>query len=203
MCSTLKRRPGSPSSFLLALLITPPWRSLEAPCVMLLDSLFTQLSVSRQLIFTVLNAKYVHPRPALLTDPFYKCNVITNVKNSCREITTTYLSAGHIESEAAGWKSGRLHCSLPRSDKSSSRSRLCWLRNNYYFPFASLRGNMTKCLTSPFHVHFLTCFYLDLVKHFIPTFSKVAFSVGHNLGAPLPIHSESCCLLLIGVGVDN
>ena len=104
---------------------------------------FTQLSVSRQLIFTVLNAKYVHPRPALLTDPFYKCNVITNVKNSCREITTTYLSAGHIESEAAGWKSGRLHCSLPRSDKSSSRSRLCWLRNNYYFPFASLRGNMT------------------------------------------------------------
>ena len=143
MCSTLKRRPGSPSSFLLALLITPPWRSLEAPCVMLLDSLFTQLSVSRQLIFTVLNAKYVHPRPALLTDPFYKCNVITNVKNSCREITTTYLSAGHIESEAAGWKSGRLHCSLPRSDKSSSRSRLCWLRNNYYFPFASLRGNMT------------------------------------------------------------
>ena len=106
---------------------------------------FTQLSVSRQLIFTVLNAKYVHPRPALLTDPFYKCNVITNVKNSCREITTTYLSAGHIESEAAGWKSGRLHCSLPRSDKSSSRSRLCWLRNNYYFPFASLRGNMTKC----------------------------------------------------------
>ena len=98
MCSTLKRRPGSPSSFLLALLITPPWRSLEAPCVMLLDSLFTQLSVSRQLIFTVLNAKYVHPRPALLTDPFYKCNVITNVKNSCREITTTYLSAGHIES---------------------------------------------------------------------------------------------------------
>ena len=141
MCSTLKRRPGSPSSFLLALLITPPWRSLEAPCVMLLDSLFTQLSVSRQLIFTVLNAKYVHPRPALLTDPFYKCNVITNVKNSCREITTTYLSAGHIESEAAGWKSGRLHCSLPRSDKSSSRSRLCWLRNNIYFPFAALRGN--------------------------------------------------------------
>merc|ERR1712001_254739 len=94
LCSTLKRRPGSPSSFLLALLITPPWRSLEAPCVMLLDSLFPQLSVSRQLIFTVLNAKYVHPRPALLTDTFYKCNVITNVKNSCREITTTYLSAG-------------------------------------------------------------------------------------------------------------
>ena len=93
------------------------------------------------LIFTVLNAKYVHPRPALLTDPFYKCNVITNVKNSCREITTTYLSAGHIESEAAGWKSGRLHCSLPRSDKGSSRSRLCWLRNNIYFPFAALRGN--------------------------------------------------------------
>ena len=142
MCSTLKRRPGSPSSFLLALLITPPWRSLEAPCVMLLDSLFPQLSVSRQLIFTVLNAKYVHPRPALLTDPFYKCNVITNVKNSCREITTTYLSAGHIESEAAGWKSGRLHCSLPRSDKSSSRSRLCWLRNNIYFPSAALRGNI-------------------------------------------------------------
>ena len=103
---------------------------------------FTQLSVSRQLIFTVLNAKYVHPRPALLTDPFYKCNVITNVKNSCREITTTYLSAGHIESEAAGWKSGRLHCSLPRSDKSSSRSRLCWLRNNIYFPSAALRGNI-------------------------------------------------------------
>ena len=142
MCSTLKRRPGSPSSFLLALLITPPWRSLEAPCVMLLDSLFPQLSVSRQLIFTVLNAKYVHPRPALLTDPFYKCNVITNVKNSCREITTTYLSAGHIESEAAGWKSGRLHCSLPRSDKSSSRSRLCWLRNYIYFPSAALRGNI-------------------------------------------------------------
>ena len=60
-------------------------------------------------------------------------------------VGTTYLSAGHIESEAAGWKSGRLHCSLPRSDKSSSRSRLCWLRNNYYFPFASLRGNMTEC----------------------------------------------------------
>ena len=138
----MKRRPGSPSSFLLALLITPPWRSLEAPCVMLLDSLFPQLSVSRQLIFTVLNAKYVHPRPALLTDPFYKCNVITNVKNSCREITTTYLSAGHIESEAAGWKSGRLHCSLPRSYKSSSRSRLCWLRNNIYFPSAALRGNI-------------------------------------------------------------
>ena len=97
---------------------------------------FTQLSVSRQLIFTVLNAKYVHPRPALLTDPFYKC------KKLCREITTTYLSAGHIESEAAGWKSGRLHCSLPRSDKSSSRSRLCWLRNNIYFPSAALRGNI-------------------------------------------------------------
>ena len=165
MCSTLKRRPGSPSSFLLALLITPPWRSLEAPCVMLLDSLFPQLSVSRQLIFTVLNAKYVHPRPALLTDPFYKCNVITNVKNSCREITTTYLSAGHIESEAAGWKSGRLHCSLPRSDKSSSRSRLCWLRNNYYFPFASLRGNMTidfpLARSDIFSVWFLfLCYYL-------------------------------------------
>ena len=55
---------------------------------------------------------------------------------------TTYLSAGHIESEAAGWKSGRLHCSLPRSDKSSSRSRLCWLRNNIYFPSAALRGNI-------------------------------------------------------------
>ena len=116
--------------------------ALIGSSLMLLDSLFPQLSVSRQLIFTVLNAKYVHPRPALLTDPFYKCNVITNVKNSCREITTTYLSAGHIESEAAGWKSGRLHCSLPRSDKSSSRSRLCWLRNNIYFPSAALRGNI-------------------------------------------------------------
>ena len=39
LCSTLKRRPGSPSSFLLALLITRPWRSLEAPYVMLFDSL--------------------------------------------------------------------------------------------------------------------------------------------------------------------
>ena len=57
-------------------------------------------------------------------------------------VGTTYLSAGHIESEAAGWKSGRLHCSLPRSDKSSSRSRLCWLRNNIYFPSAALRGNI-------------------------------------------------------------
>ena len=145
MCSTLKRRPGSPSSFLLALLIAPPWRSLEAPCVMLLDSLFPQLSVSRQLIFTVLNAKYVHPRPALLTDPFYKCNVITNVKNSCREITTTYLSAGHIKSEAASWKLSSFAL-LPRCSNSCAPQSSFALRNNYYFPFASLRGNMTLFL---------------------------------------------------------
>ena len=157
MCSTLKRIPDSPSSlehssfvckflsFLLALLITPPWRSLEAPCVMLLDSLFPQLSVSRQLIFTVLNAKYVHPRPALLTDPFYKCNVITNVKNSCREITTTYLSAGHIKSEAASWKLSSFAL-LPRCSNSCAPQSSFALRNNYYFPFASPRGNMTLFL---------------------------------------------------------
>ena len=106
---------------------------------------FTQLSVSRQLIFTVLNAKYVHPRPALLTDPFYKCNVITNVKNSCREITTTYLSAGHIKSEAASWKLSSFAL-LPRCSNSCAPQSSFALRNNYYFPFASLRGNMTLFL---------------------------------------------------------
>ena len=41
-------------------------------------------------------------------------------------------------------ESGRLHWSLPRSDKSSSSSRHCWLQNNIYFPFASLRGNIPE-----------------------------------------------------------
>ena len=66
-------------------------------------------------------------------------------------------------------------------------------------------GKFTKMSTSSliFSLSNLFSFYLDLLQHFMPTSFKVAFSVGHNLGAPLPIHSESCCLLLIGVGVDN
>ena len=53
-------------------------------------------------------------------------------------------------------------------------------------------GKFTKMSTSPlfFSLSNLFSFYLDLVKHF-----KVGFSVGHNIGAPLPIHSKSCCLL--------
>ena len=95
---------------------------------------------------------------------------------------TTYLSAGHIKSEAAGWKSGRLHCSLPRSDKSSSRSRLCWLRNNIYFPSAALRGNIPlfpflgnlpkitmfkKCIIYPF------CYLFMSICRYPPIFCNI------------------------------
>ena len=54
---------------------------------------------------------------------------------------TCFLSAGQSKCEAAGCKLGRLHCCCRVAATATSRSRLCWLRNNNYFPFASLRGN--------------------------------------------------------------
>ena len=98
------------------------------------------------------------PSLANLSSPFWMQNMSTLGQlfwpiPFTNEITTTYLSAGHIKSEAAGWKSGRLHCSLPRSYKSSSRSRHCWLRNNIYFPFASLRGNIPISQNDPYQTN--------------------------------------------------
>jgi hypothetical protein len=60
-------------------------------------------------------------------------------------VGTTYLSAGHIKSEAASWKLSSFAL-LPRCSNSCAPQSSFALRNNYYFPFASLRGNMTLFL---------------------------------------------------------
>ena len=59
---------------------------------------------------------------------------------------TCFLSAGQSKCEAAGCKLGRLHCCCRVAATATSRSRLARLRNNKYFPFASLRGNITLFL---------------------------------------------------------
>ena len=43
---------------------------------------------------------------------------------------TCFLSAGQSKCEAAGCKLGRLHCCCRVAATATSRSRLCWLRNN-------------------------------------------------------------------------
>ena len=81
---------------------------------------------------------------------------------------TCFLSAGQSKCEAAGCKLGRLHCCCRVAATATSRSRLCWLRNNNYFPFASLRGNNARVLSSTWlpnrcQTHVLQyCFYFFL-----------------------------------------
>ena len=45
-------------------------------------------------------------------------------------------------------KARQMNCCCRVAATATSRSRLCWLRNNTYFPFASLRGNMALFLRS-------------------------------------------------------
>ena len=45
--------------------------------------------------------------------------------------------------------------------------------------------------------------YLDLIQHFRLTSYKMPFPLNQHIGAPLPIHSKSGRLLLIGVCVNN
>ena len=86
---------------------------------------------------------------------------------------TCFLSAGQSKCEAAGCKLGRLHCCCRVAATATSRSRLCWLRNNNYFPFASLRGNNALFLRR--WLSAATQLFPDKLVHFqgkYPNFTK-------------------------------
>ena len=90
---------------------------------------------------TRIRSHYPPHGPSLRTEPF--CSFLLKLQNHCeqRENTNMFPLCWSNQMWRCRLKVRQITLLLPRAATADSRSRLRWLRNNSYFPFASLRGN--------------------------------------------------------------